>query len=41
MDVYLPPGATALVIEGQRAVGGETILADLSSGESPRVGVRH
>ena len=29
VDVYLPPGKTALVSVGQRAVAGETVLADL------------
>ena len=29
VDTYLPPGKTAIVAVGQRAVGGETILADL------------
>ncbi len=36
VDVYLPPGHTALVAVGQRAVGGETILADLKSTEPER-----
>ncbi len=36
VDVYLPPGKTALVAVGQRAVGGETVLADLRSDEAPR-----
>lgn len=40
-DVYLPLGASPLVIEGQRSVGGETVLADLSSNESQRVGMKH
>jgi len=39
-DVYLPAGVSALVAPGQRAIGGETILADLESAESPRHGVR-
>jgi phosphatidylserine decarboxylase len=30
MDIYLPQGVTAQVAVGQRAVGGETILADLN-----------
>jgi len=38
VDVYLPPGAAPLVIVGQRAVGGETVLADLASGEVARHG---
>jgi phosphatidylserine decarboxylase len=35
-DVYLPPGKTALVSVGQRAVAGETVLADLKSDEPER-----
>jgi phosphatidylserine decarboxylase len=35
-DIYLPEGAKALVAEGQRAIGGETVLCDLSSKEPPR-----
>jgi phosphatidylserine decarboxylase len=38
MDVYLPKGIAPQVIEGQRAVGGETILADLSQSGSARKG---
>ena len=37
-DVYLPDGVAPLVIAGQRAVAGETVLADLASGEPARVG---
>jgi phosphatidylserine decarboxylase len=29
VDVYLPDGVNAQVVEGQRAIGGETILADI------------
>ena len=29
LDTYLPEGAEVLVLPGQRAVGGETILAKL------------
>ncbi len=36
VDVYLPPGKTALVSVGQRAVAGETVLADLHSSEPER-----
>ena len=36
VDVYLPPRRVALVAIGQRAVGGETVLADLSSQEGTR-----
>ena len=31
VDVFLPPGHGCLVAVGQRAVGGETVLADLKS----------
>jgi phosphatidylserine decarboxylase len=33
-DVYLPEGTAPVVLEGQRAVGGETVLADL---EGPQI----
>jgi phosphatidylserine decarboxylase len=36
VDVYLPPGTVALVSVGQRAVAGETVLADLHSLEPER-----
>jgi phosphatidylserine decarboxylase len=36
VDLYLPPGHGALVAVGQRAVGGETIMADLKSSEAER-----
>ena len=36
VDTYLPPGTSALVNVGQRAVGGETVLADLKSSEPER-----
>lgn len=32
VDVYLPRGTSVLVCEGQRAVAGETVLADLGGG---------
>jgi len=35
-DIYLPDGARALVGVGQRAIGGETVLADVKSNEAPR-----
>ncbi len=38
MDVYLPEGVEPLVIVGQTAIGGETILADTSGSEPARVG---
>jgi phosphatidylserine decarboxylase len=40
-DVYLPADVLPQVIVGQRAVGGETILADLKSTEAERVGTKH
>lgn len=36
VDVYLPPGRTALVAVGQRAIAGETVFADLKSEEHER-----
>ena len=36
VDVYLPPNIGPLVAVGQRAVGGETVLADLKSTEAER-----
>jgi phosphatidylserine decarboxylase len=36
VDLYLPPDRGALVAVGQRAVGGETVLADLKSSEPER-----
>jgi phosphatidylserine decarboxylase len=36
VDVYLPPAREALVAVGQRAIGGETVLADLKSPEPER-----
>jgi phosphatidylserine decarboxylase len=41
VDTYLPPGASPLVAVGQRAVGGETVLADLKSQEPEREARRH
>jgi phosphatidylserine decarboxylase len=38
VDVYLPAGTTPLVVVGQRAVGGETVLADFDSAEMLRTG---
>lgn len=35
-DIYVPGDAKPLVSEGQRAIGGETILVDLKSGEGQR-----
>jgi phosphatidylserine decarboxylase len=40
VDVYLPPGRSALVCVGQLANAGETVLADLKSTEMERVARR-
>lgn len=37
VDVYLPMGVTPLVGEGQTAIAGETVIADLKAGEPARV----
>ncbi|MFW0777064.1 MAG: phosphatidylserine decarboxylase [Rickettsiales bacterium] len=41
VDIYLPADVLPQVIEGQLAVGGETVIADLKSNESERVGTKH
>jgi len=38
VDVYLPHGVQPLVAEGQNAVAGETVLADMTSKEQARSG---
>ncbi len=38
VDVFLPPGVGPLVCVGQRAIAGETVLADLQSNEPARSG---
>ena len=38
VDLYLPEGVTPQVIEGQRMIGGETIMADLMSHAPQRLG---
>lgn len=38
MDVYLPEGVNPLVVEGQTMIAGETILANLTSKETRRLG---
>lgn len=38
LDVYLPDGVAPMVVVGQRAVAGETVIADLSSSETARAG---
>ncbi len=40
VDVYLPPGVNPLACAGQRAVAGETVLADLDAGEAARASRR-
>lgn len=39
VDVYLPAGVMPLVAEGQKMVGGETVIADLQSDEGARPGL--
>jgi phosphatidylserine decarboxylase len=41
VDLYLPPEQAPLVAVGQRAVGGETIMADLKSTEMEREARQH
>ena len=38
VDVYLPAGQNSLVAVGQRAIAGETVLADLAAEEPARLG---
>jgi phosphatidylserine decarboxylase len=38
VDVYLPQGVAAMVVPGQHAVAGETIIADMSLSEGNREG---
>ncbi len=38
LDVYLPQGVVPLVAVGQKAVAGETVLADINATEGPREG---
>ncbi len=37
-DVYLPDGVAPMVAVGQRMIGGETVIADLTSSEEIRLG---
>ena len=37
LDVYLPLGIKPLVSEGQTAIAGETVIADIAAIEAPRV----
>ena len=39
VDIYCPPDYVPMVVAGQRAVGGETVLADRLAQEAPREGV--
>ncbi|MFA5592957.1 MAG: phosphatidylserine decarboxylase [Micavibrio sp.] len=38
VDVYVPEGVSPLVCKGQRAIGGETVLADFDADEPARSG---
>ena len=38
VDVYLPEGVAPLVAPGQRAVAGETVIADMEASEPMRRG---
>ncbi len=38
VDVYLPDGVAPLVAVGQRAIAGETVIADLAASEPARTG---
>ncbi len=40
VDLYLPEGVNPQVVEGQRMLGGETIMADLFSEATTRLGER-
>lgn len=41
VDLYLPPGVAPLVVEGQRTLAGESVIADLRSAEPARRGEMH
>lgn len=38
VDLYLPEGVNSLVMEGQRMIGGETVMGDLTSHGPQRLG---
>lgn len=38
VDIFLPKGVAPQVIVGQRAIGGETVIADFASAEAARTG---
>jgi phosphatidylserine decarboxylase len=40
-DIYLPPDVMPLVAVGQRLIAGESVIADLDSGEALRPGLEH
>ncbi len=40
-DIYLPEGWVPLVVAGQRAIGGETVIADRRAQEPARQGIAH
>jgi phosphatidylserine decarboxylase len=40
-EVYLPRDWSVLAVSGQRAIGGETVLADARGSEPPRRGTEH
>jgi phosphatidylserine decarboxylase len=40
VDVYLPKDVSAFVSIGQRSIAGETVIADVNSGEPERIGRR-
>jgi len=40
-EIYLPRGWAVLAMVGQRAIGGETVLADAHAQEPPRRGTEH
>jgi phosphatidylserine decarboxylase len=40
LDIYLPRDAEPLVVVGQTAIGGETVIADFTSNEPARTGFR-
>lgn len=40
VDIYLPEGVAPLVALGQTMIAGETVIADLASGETARTGYR-
>lgn len=41
VNVYLPESISSTVIEGQRVIAGETVLADFQNVEPARVGSKH